>query len=76
MWTDVFSPESRTNQFNRAVRRIKRDSKCIELLGDARKMKAHGDTAWSTLRRPRERPAAYVVLPAGVCQTSGTDPNT
>ena len=61
MWADVFSPESKTNQFNRAVRRIKKDQRCLDALGPARKLVAHGDSAWSSLRRPRERPVAYVV---------------
>jgi hypothetical protein len=39
LWTDVFSPESKTRQFNRAVDKIKKDHRCLELLGDANKFK-------------------------------------
>jgi import inner membrane translocase subunit TIM21 len=62
MWTEVFAPESRTNQFSRAVRRIKQDQRCIDALGPARKLSAHGDSSWSSLRRPRERPVACVLV--------------
>jgi import inner membrane translocase subunit TIM21 len=61
LWTEVFAPESRTNQFNRAVKRIKNDPRCIKALGDPRKMVAHGDTAWSSMRRPRDRPVKSTI---------------
>ncbi|PTB45499.1 mitochondrial import inner membrane translocase subunit tim21 [Trichoderma asperellum] len=53
LWTDVFSPESKTRQFNRAVDRIKKDHRCLELLGDANKISAHGDETFNKWRRAR-----------------------
>ncbi|KAH8735792.1 TIM21-domain-containing protein [Ilyonectria robusta] len=53
LWTDVFSPDSKISQFNRAVDRIKDDPRCIELLGDARKITAHGDETFNKWRRAR-----------------------
>ncbi|KAL7963364.1 TIM21 domain-containing protein [Trichoderma compactum] len=53
LWTDVFSPESKTNQFNRAVNMIKKDHRCLELLGDANKISAHGDETFNKWRRAR-----------------------
>jgi import inner membrane translocase subunit TIM21 len=53
LWTDVFSPESKTNQFNRAVNMIKKDYRCLELLGDANKIQAHGDETFNKWRRAR-----------------------
>jgi import inner membrane translocase subunit TIM21 len=61
MWTEVFAPESKTNHFNRVVERIKRDHQCIKILGDPKKMVAHGDTAWTSVRRPRDRPVASTI---------------
>ncbi|RDA96222.1 hypothetical protein CP533_1722 [Ophiocordyceps camponoti-saundersi (nom. inval.)] len=53
LWTDVFSPDSKTSQFNRAVDRIKTNPKCIELLGEAQKITAHGDETFNKWRRAR-----------------------
>ncbi|KAK0390970.1 hypothetical protein NLU13_0472 [Sarocladium strictum] len=53
LWTDVFSPDSRTAQFNRAVDRIKQDPRCIEILGDAKKITAHGEETANKWRRAR-----------------------
>lgn len=43
LWTEVFSTESKVTYFNRAVDRIKKDHRCLELLGDGRKITAHGE---------------------------------
>ncbi|KAM0465571.1 hypothetical protein ACHAPV_001623 [Trichoderma viride] len=53
LWTDVFSPESKTRQFNRAVDKIKKDHRCLELLGNANKISAHGDETFNKWRRAR-----------------------
>ncbi|KAK5998578.1 Mitochondrial import inner membrane translocase subunit TIM21 [Cladobotryum mycophilum] len=53
LWTDVFSPDSKISQFNRAVDKIKKDHRCLELLGDARKISAHGDETFNKWRRAR-----------------------
>jgi import inner membrane translocase subunit TIM21 len=53
LWSDVFSPESKTRQFNRAVDKIKKDHRCLELLGDAKKISAHGDETFNKWRRAR-----------------------
>ncbi|KAH8172937.1 TIM21 domain-containing protein [Sarocladium implicatum] len=53
LWTDVFSPDSRTAQFNRAVDRIKQDERCIEILGDSKKITAHGEETMNKWRRAR-----------------------
>ncbi|PFH56430.1 hypothetical protein XA68_16525 [Ophiocordyceps unilateralis] len=57
LWTDVFSPDSKVSQFNRAVDRIKRDPRCIQLLGDAHKITAHGEETLNKWRRAR--PLSY-----------------
>ncbi|KPM35597.1 Mitochondrial import inner membrane translocase subunit TIM21 [Neonectria ditissima] len=53
MWTDVFSPDSKISHFNRAVDKIKDDPRCVELLGDSRKITAHGDETFNKWRRAR-----------------------
>jgi import inner membrane translocase subunit TIM21 len=45
--------------FNRAVDKIKKDPRCLELLGDAKKITAHGDETFNKWRRAR--PLAYVL---------------
>jgi mitochondrial import inner membrane translocase subunit TIM21 len=58
LFTDVFSPDSKVAHFNRAVDRIKRDQACIDLLGDPKKISAHGEETWNKWRRAR--PISYV----------------
>ncbi|KAK6193167.1 hypothetical protein LQW54_012737 [Pestalotiopsis sp. IQ-011] len=53
LYTDVFSPDSKTAYFNRAVDRIKKDPDCLALLGDAKKLTAHGDETYNKWRRAR-----------------------
>ncbi|KZF25435.1 TIM21-domain-containing protein [Xylona heveae TC161] len=60
LYTDVFSPESKTNHFNRAVDRVKADSRCVELLGDSKKIKAHGE-GQTTSNWAMARPIASTV---------------
>lgn len=53
LWTDVFSPDSKTSHFNRAFDKIRKDSRCIGLLGDADTMTAHGEETYNKWRRAR-----------------------
>ncbi|KAH0565905.1 hypothetical protein GP486_000708, partial [Trichoglossum hirsutum] len=53
LYLEVFSPEGKTNQFNRAVDRIKKDRRCTELLGDSKKIKAYGEPTWNKWARSR-----------------------
>jgi len=58
LYTEVFSPDSKVSYFNRAVDRIKRDPRCLEVLGDSKKITAYGEPTWNKWRR--SRPIAYV----------------
>lgn len=53
LYTDVFSPDSKTAYFNRVVDRIKKDPKCLDVLGDGKKITAHGEETYSKWRRSR-----------------------
>ncbi|KAJ8122135.1 hypothetical protein ONZ43_g1595 [Nemania bipapillata] len=51
LYQDVFSPDSKTAYFNRAVDRIKKDPTCLAVLGEARKISAHGEATTNKWRR-------------------------
>lgn len=53
LWTEVFSTESKVTYFNKAVDRIKKDHRCLELLGDSKKIAAHGEETHNKWRRAR-----------------------
>ncbi|KUI69095.1 Mitochondrial import inner membrane translocase subunit TIM21 [Cytospora mali] len=53
LFTDVFSPESKVTYFNRAFDRIRKDQRCLELLGDGKKITAHGEETQNSWRRAR-----------------------
>ncbi|KAI0470154.1 import inner membrane translocase subunit tim-21, mitochondrial [Xylaria cf. heliscus] len=53
LYQDVFSPDSKTAYFNRAVDRIKKDPVCLAVLGDANKITAHGEETANKWRRAR-----------------------
>ena len=57
MYTEVFSPDSKTSHFNRAVNQVKNDSRCTELLGNSKKITAYGEPTWN--KWARARPIAY-----------------
>ncbi|KAG5301811.1 import inner membrane translocase subunit tim21 [Histoplasma ohiense] len=59
LYQEVFAPDSKTRNFNRAVDRIKEDQRCIELLGDSNKIRAYGETTWN--KWTRNRPIATTV---------------
>jgi import inner membrane translocase subunit TIM21 len=60
LYTEVFSTDSKTRVFNRAVDQVKKDAKCIELLGNAKKITAYGEPTWN--KWARARPLAYESL--------------
>ncbi|KAK6598175.1 hypothetical protein H4I95_08785 [Botrytis cinerea] len=51
LYTEVFGPESKTNQFNRAADQVKKDPRCIEILGDGKKIRAYGEATTSKWAR-------------------------
>lgn len=53
LWTEVFSPESTITYFNRAVDRIRKDDRLLELLGDSKKITAHGEETHNRWKRSR-----------------------
>ncbi|OKL61955.1 Mitochondrial import inner membrane translocase subunit tim21 [Talaromyces atroroseus] len=58
LYTDVFSPNSKTWQFEKAVSRIKEDPRCTALLGDSKNIKAYGETTGN--KWTRNRPIARI----------------
>ncbi|KAI4198426.1 MAG: hypothetical protein LQ350_005286 [Teloschistes chrysophthalmus] len=56
LYKEVFSTDSKTVQFNRAVDRIRSDSRVREALGSGHKIRAFGDPTWN--RWARARPIA------------------
>ncbi|KAL1858948.1 hypothetical protein VTK73DRAFT_7724 [Phialemonium thermophilum] len=53
LYQEVFSPSGKAAYFNRAVDRIKKDPRCLELLGDSRKITAYGEETNNKWRRAR-----------------------
>ncbi|KAL2176825.1 TIM21-domain-containing protein [Thermothelomyces heterothallicus CBS 202.75] len=53
LYSEVFSPDSKTAYFNRAVDRIRTDPRCLELLGDGKKIMAFGEETYNKWRRAR-----------------------
>ncbi|KAK3319325.1 TIM21-domain-containing protein [Apodospora peruviana] len=53
LYQEVLSPDSKTAYFNRAVNRIKKDPRCLELLGDPKKITAFGEETQNKWRRAR-----------------------
>ncbi|KAL8767407.1 MAG: hypothetical protein Q9209_006097 [Squamulea sp. 1 TL-2023] len=56
LYREVFSGDSKTAQFNRAVDRIRSDSRVKEALGSGHKIRAFGEPIWN--RWARARPIA------------------
>lgn len=56
LYKEVFSTDSKTVQFNRAVDRIRSDSRVKEALGPGHKIRAFGEPTWN--RWARARPIA------------------
>lgn len=61
LYEDVFSSDSKTAYFNRAVDRIRKDPQCLALLGEGSKITAHGEETANKWRRAR--PIAYENVP-------------
>jgi len=61
LYQEVFSPDSKTAYFNRAVDRIKKDGRCLAALGEGRHITAYGEETFNKWRRAR--PIAYVFSP-------------
>ncbi|DAA79039.1 TPA_exp: hypothetical protein A8136_2824 [Trichophyton benhamiae CBS 112371] len=59
LYLDVFAPDSKTNQFNRAVNRVKDSDECLALLGDRKQIRAYGETSWN--KWTRNRPIATTI---------------
>lgn len=53
LFTEVFSPDSKVAHFNRAVKLIKEHHECQALLGDPKKILAHGEETHNKWRRAR-----------------------
>lgn len=53
LYSEVFSRESKVAYFDRAVDRIKKDPRCLEVLGDSKKITAHGEETANKWRRAR-----------------------
>lgn len=54
LYTDVFSPDSATVQFNKAVDSIRADARAVELLGGPGKdIRGFGEASWNKWRRNR-----------------------
>ena len=58
LYTHVFAPDSVTNHFNRAVDRVKKDERCVGLLGNSKKITAYGEPTFN--KWAKARPIAYV----------------
>ncbi|KXX78822.1 Mitochondrial import inner membrane translocase subunit tim21 [Madurella mycetomatis] len=63
LYSEVFSPDSKTTYFNRAVDRIRKDPRCLELLGDGKRITAFGEETHNKWRRAR--PIASTVTKDG-----------
>ncbi|KAK0118294.1 mitochondrial import inner membrane translocase subunit tim21 [Cadophora gregata] len=53
MYTEVFSLDSKTVHFNKAVNKVKKDARCTDLLGDSKKITAYGEPTWNKWARAR-----------------------
>jgi import inner membrane translocase subunit TIM21 len=60
LYTEVFSLDSKTVRFNKAVDRIKEDPQCIEMLGSANEIIAYGEPTYN--KWAMARPIAYDLL--------------
>jgi import inner membrane translocase subunit TIM21 len=53
LYSEVFSSDSKTTYFNKAVDRIRKDPRCLELLGDGKHITAYGEETSNKWRRAR-----------------------
>lgn len=59
VYQELFAADSKTRQFNHAVDRVKADSRCTELLGPAKEIRAYGEPTAN--KWARARPLAHSV---------------
>jgi mitochondrial import inner membrane translocase subunit TIM21 len=60
LYQEVFATDSKTAYFNRAVDRIRKDPRCLELLGDGKKISGFGEPTQN--KWARARPISYVPI--------------
>lgn len=65
LYQEVFSPDSKVAYFNRAVDRIRKDPRCVELLGDGKKITAFGEETGNKWRRARPISSTSKLDPQG-----------
>lgn len=53
LWDQVFSTDSKVAHYNRAFDELKEHEKCIELLGPANELRAHGENSYNKWTRNR-----------------------
>ncbi|KAI9824065.1 MAG: mitochondrial import inner membrane translocase subunit tim21 [Thelocarpon impressellum] len=53
LYLEVFSSDSKTSHFNRAFDHVRKDSRCTELLGPGKSIKAYGEPTWNKWARAR-----------------------
>ena len=53
LFSDVFSPSSKTAYFNRATSLVRADARCQKLLGPGPEIAAYGEPSWSRWARNR-----------------------
>lgn len=58
LWAGVFFIESKFTHFNGAVHRTKRNTRCLELPRDSKKLTAHNEETYSEWRKAR--PISYM----------------
>ncbi|MCJ1485062.1 mitochondrial import inner membrane translocase subunit tim21 [Schaereria dolodes] len=63
LYAEVFSTDSKTSHFNRAVNQLRTDPRAIEVLGPGKDIRAFGEPSWS--KWTRNRPIASSVRKDG-----------
>ncbi|KAL2356384.1 TIM21-domain-containing protein [Cryomyces antarcticus] len=53
LYLEVFSMDSKTAIFNRAADKVKKDARCVEVLGPKKEIIAFGEPSWSRWARNR-----------------------
>lgn len=53
LFSDIFSPDSKTAYFNRATTRIRQSPECTKLLGSSDQIYSYGEASWSRWARNR-----------------------
>jgi import inner membrane translocase subunit TIM21 len=53
LYQEVFSFDSKTHHFNEAHTRIKKDKRCVDILGNPNQIRAFGESTWNRWTRNR-----------------------